>query len=216
AFEAGNLRKFHRLARFQIAQDVMLPVLRPVDGIVFVAFHLFENQLDGTVRRAKSLGAFAKSRGPFLLTGAFHFRPGEIRRCLRGRLPLRFGLETLHAAAFRLDTPVFKFVLRDLAREDDRLAVRREHWVEVLAALLFRQLAEQRSLLTIEIEVGMALARGLKITNRDDDFGAGVCTGGNEQKRDGYRDGANHQRLPIWIARRSTCSAASFTASLNV
>src|SRR5438477_5278051 len=109
AFEARDFGEIDRLPGFQIAQDIMLAVLRPVNGIIFVPFDFLEDELDRAVRRAKSLSSLAKGRRAFIVTGSFHFRPRKNWRSLRGRILFRLRVELLHSAALRLDARIFDF-----------------------------------------------------------------------------------------------------------
>src|SRR4051812_30389818 len=73
-FEAGNLRKLGRLSTLQVAQNVMLAMLRAVHGVAFVPLHFLQNQLDRAIRRTEFLSARPKAGSTLVITGAFRLR----------------------------------------------------------------------------------------------------------------------------------------------
>ena len=89
-------------------------------------------------------------------------------------LPVFRFLQLSPFRAERVDAPELTIPLGNLAREHDCFAVRREDRSTVLALVIARQLAQQLSILAIEIDVGMAGALGLQIANGHRQFSRAV------------------------------------------
>src|SRR4029077_6213264 len=94
----------------------------------------------------------------------------EIRRRLTVEIPRRRGIELFQCFAARLYCPILDHFVRPFPSEYNGFAARIENWCNVLARVVIRQLAQQFSILSIQIQMGVTDSLRLQITNGDYDF----------------------------------------------